>query len=408
MSVLDLFSWKRGRGIPKEEPVTETKPNDVSTTTNLVEDDDLPIMTVRGATIFAERLIASYERKRRTRAVTTLAVVGIATAFLVGIFFSSPNTNTPARVSLDEKVLATGLPVLGALPTAKEDGHIVVIRLSGVIDGAVSEDPSPGNTPLFLLEAFAQAEKDPKLAGIILEINSPGGSATASEKGYQVVREARERLLRRNIRLIAHTETGAYSGGYFIAMGVGKGNFFADSGASVANIGVIMKWFNTAELGRFIGVKENIFKTGELKSTGSQWEELSKDQRAMVETNLADTFETFMVAVHEGRGIPIETLRKEAKQGSGRTNGGWFSARRAKELDLIDGIIPAEVNFKTPATEMLPDKKRFRSVGVVAYTPARGFFEALSGKAGTITGQFLQHVNAVLTDRHAPLRMERE
>ncbi|MEK7118186.1 MAG: S49 family peptidase, partial [Patescibacteria group bacterium] len=341
----------------------------------------------------------------RNRARRLIRAIGIAVfgAFLISLFSSG---STKEKFPIDKISIGTAVPVVGALPNATRVGHIAVIKIDGGIAGTLHGAPVASNTPLYLETAFAAAETDPDLAGVILEIDSPGGGAAESFQSYRIVKAARERLSGRGILTIAYTSLGAYSGGYYIAMAVGKGNFFADPGAGVASIGVIMSMFNTAGLGERFGVTENIVKTGPLKSTGAQWEKLSQEQRKMLQESVNDTFDLFLTAVAEGRGLDFAVLVRESQLPEGRTNGGVFSAKRALEKELIDGIIPVEMLYRTAASAV-PDPERFNRVEFVEYRARPGVVEQLTMSVGRASGIFLKTMFSEMTNTNAPMRSER-
>ncbi len=339
--------------------------------------------------------------KRLFRAIGLTAVVAAAFAFF------SPG-DTKEKLPID-KVAATSavFPVIGALPGASKTGHIAIIKISGGIGGTLHGPSVASNTPLYLETALRTAEEDPELAGVIIEIDSPGGGVSASEQSYRIVKAAKERLAKRKVKLIAYTSVGAYSGGYYIAMGAGRGNFYADPGASVANIGVIMTMLNTSALGEKFGITETIVKSGPLKSTGSQWEKLTPDQRTMLQESIDDSFKLFLEAVSESRGIDMSTLVRESQLPVGRTNGAWFSARRALDKKLIDGIIPVEDLYKLQASA-LPDQQKFKEVEFVDYRARLGVFEQLTMETGRMSGVFMRNLFSEMTHRDQPARSERE
>ncbi|MDO8520943.1 MAG: S49 family peptidase [bacterium] len=367
-----------------------------------VDEFERALMRIEVAKIREQHVGINRNRGRRLlRAVGVVA----AGAFLLSFFFAGDPDGKPP---IDKTpIVGVSFPVIGALPGATRTGHIAAIKLSGGIDGTLHGEPLASNTPLYLQTAFAVAEADPDLAGVILEIDSPGGGVSASEQSYRIVKAAKARLEKRKIKVIAYTSLGAYSGGYYIAMGVGHGNFFADPGASVANIGVIMSMYNTAVLGELLGITENIVKTGPIKSTGAQWEKLTPEQRAMLQESVDDSFKLFLGAVSESRDIDLSTLVRESQLPVGRTNGAWFSARRALEKKLIDGIVPVEDLYKAQASA-LPDRGQFKNVEFVEFQPRLSTFEKLTSGTGKAVGAFLRYMTSEMNHRDAPLRSERE
>lgn len=339
-------------------------------------------------------------RVKRLLRIAALVVLG---AFLVQF---SPLGTPKVKLPIDKITLGTAMPIAAFAGGKERVGHIAILKVSGAIGGSLHDEPDAGNTPLYLATALATAEADPDLAAVIIEIDSPGGSSVSSAQAYRIVKAARERLGKRNVRVVAYTSQGAYSGGYYIAMGVGHGNFFADPLADVANIGTIMVFFNTAGVGEFVGVTENIISTGPLKSTGHQWEKLTPPQRAMLQESVNDSFMDFLAAVSEGRGIDMETLVQESQLPLGRTNGAWFSAKRAVAKGLLDGVIPIE-SLYVQVVGMLLNKEEWSSVSLVEYRAHTSALDDATKKAGHATGMFLQSMLAQMTHRDAPMRSEK-
>lgn len=416
--VVSMFSWQnKEKAAEGSTGVVETSEAASATRVHSPK-EDAPVLGQINVSDFEQMLTRVEVAKKvaevrelhaginRNRVRRLLRIIGLV-ALGAALFSVLSSAGTEEKPPIDKISIGTAFPVVGALPGATKKGHIAVLKISDGIDGTLHGAPVASNTPLYLATALATAEADPDLAGVILEIDSPGGSAAASEQGSRAVKAARERLAKRKVKVIAYTSLGAYSGGYFIAMGVGQGNFFADPGASVANIGVIISMYNTAGLGEMFGVTENIIKTGPLKSTGSKWEKLTPEQRAMLQESVDDSFESFLTAVSEGRGIDFAVLMRESQLSVGRTNGGWFSAKRALEKKLIDGIIPVEDLYKTQASTM-PDRERFNAVEFVEYRARPSTLEKLTKKAGQTVGVFLENVSSEMTHRNAPIRAERE
>lgn len=406
--VVAIFPWPKKKTLEESEEVTVPAPKEDAPALGQITVSAFEQMLTRVETAKKVAEIREHHAGiNRNRVRRLFRALGIAIAVTL-LFSLIPSKSTRERLLIDKVPIAgTTFPVLAALPNTASKGHIAVIKVSGVIGGTLHGEPIAANTPLYLENAFAAAEKDPDLAGVILEIDSPGGGSAASEQSYRIVKAARERLAKRKIRVIAYTSLGAFSGGYYIAMGVGHGNFFADPSAMVANVGVIMSMLNTAGLGEMFGVTENIVKTGPLKSTGSQWEKLTPEQRTMLQESVDDSFKFFLEAVSESRHISMTTLVRESQLPVGRTNGAWFSAKRALEKKLIDGIVPVERLYGEAAV-VIPDHERFDSVEFVEYRARLGALEQLTKGMGRISGVFLRKMFSEITHHDAPMRSERE
>jgi signal peptide peptidase SppA len=291
-----------------------------------------------------------------------------------GLFFSSPISDKN-EIQIEKQNIGKVLPVAGALPGVKATAHVAIIKVSGEIGGELLGPATSRNTLLYLVTALALAEEDPDLSSVVIYISSPGGDAAASGKMYRNLKAASERLAKRKIPVIAYVSSGAYSGGYYTALGATM--IVADPEATVGNIGVIMHMFNTAGLGDMFGIKENIIATGPNKSTGSQWEHLTSGQEQMVRQSLKSPFGHFLLALSESRNIPLATVVAEATSTSpdAVSNGGWFSAEDALSKKLIDKIVPEEFLFPILANSV--DKTKYKEVEFEDYQKKLGITESM-------------------------------
>ncbi len=140
-------------------------------------------------------------------------------------------------------------------------GKIAVVDLDGVI-----------MTPKDTVKALKQFADDNSVKAIILHIDSPGGGAAASEEIYREVRRVRDQKKK---RIIADIETVGASGAYYVASGTNK--IFANDASIVGSIGVIMEWYNYADLIKWAKLKNIVIKTGEFKDTGNPARDLTPD-----------------------------------------------------------------------------------------------------------------------------------
>lgn len=290
-------------------------------------------------------------RKKMLRWLGAFAVLG-ALVFYVMIW-SDNDRVVLNHTSLDK-------PFVG-VPGGKGTGLVAVMRISGSIDGDYLGDNSPENTVRVLRESFVQAEGQKNLAGVLLLIDSPGGGAAASAQLYRLTK--RFRNSHPDIPVVAYISQSAYSGGYWAALGAEK--IIADPVAVVANIGVIQRFFNTSKLGDAIGVTEEEVSTGPRKNAGSQWRNLSPDDRTMMSRAAQGFFEHFLENMSDSREIPIEILMREASEAQGSTSGAWFSAKDALARKLVNEIIPVE-DFLEHEAPKFAAKKKFAEIDYVS------------------------------------------
>ncbi len=290
---------------------------------------------------------------------------------------------------------------LSGIVGGKGTGNVAVIKIEDEIGGDYLGENSSSNTVQYLQESFELAISDKNLAGVVLYINSPGGSANASAQLCRGVKKFRKQNPK--LPVIAYVSQSAYSGGYYVAVCAER--IIADPEATVANIGVIMRLFNTSRLGNVIGVTENEISTGPRKNAGSQWKKLSRNDRAMIQQSLAGPFDHFLRAVSDGRGIPLETLRKESQKAFGITSGAWFSAEDALKKNLIDEIIPIEDFFETEAL-FFAQTRKFAEIRYVQYEKREEISSILGKRSTTLARSLVRAIHEEMSRPTMKLRAE--
>jgi protease-4 len=232
---------------------------------------------------------------------------------------------------------------VGRLALAADRRRIAVIELHGVIGGAVRT----GET----LRTLAQARRNQGVRAVVLEIDSPGGSATESEALFLGVRRlAREKPVVAWIR-----STGA-SGAYFAACGATR--ILAFPSAIVGSIGVISVRPVAVEALRRLGASVQVTKTGPFKDLGAPWREPTEEDRAK-ERDLVDAiFRRFTGAVAGARGLDPAGLARVT------TGEVWLGAD-AVGMGLIDGLCDDEEGAIREAQRLarLPHRRVLRMGG---------------------------------------------
>ncbi len=190
-------------------------------------------------------------------------------------------------------------------------------------------------------------KEDSDIKGVIVRINSPGGSVAASQEIYQAIRE-----LSSVKPVVVSMGDIAASGGYYVACGATK--IVANPGTITGSIGVIAKLPNIKKLLDKLGVKDEIIASGKFKATGSMTKELSKEEKEYIQSLVNDLHEQFVKAVSEGRHLPIEKVKKIA-------NGKVYTGRQAKKLGLVDIL----GGFNTALREVIKLSKIKGKVSIV-------------------------------------------
>jgi protease-4 len=212
------------------------------------------------------------------------------------------------------------------MTTGGSGGKIAVVRIDGVI-----LNPRP---TIRDLKKFAD---DSSIKAIILDLETPGGSAAASEEIYRQVRRIRDDKKK---RIVASIGIVGASGGYYIASATNK--IFANDASVVGSIGAIMDWYNYGDLLRWAKLKPETIKSGEFKDTGDPARELTPAERAYLQTMVYNMRDQFVAAVASGRGLKVEDV-------SALADGRVWTGQQALPLKLIDQIGDFEAAVKDTA-----------------------------------------------------------
>jgi len=192
--------------------------------------------------------------------------------------------------------------------------QIAIVEISGMITG--SEDA--------VRQLMAYMEDD-NVKGIVLRIDSPGGSVAPSQEIYRAVQKVREN----NKRVYASLGSLSASGGYYIA--AAADTIVANPGTLTGSIGAIMAFSNMEELMSKVGMKPEVVKSGPYKDIGSFSRTMSKEERALLQNVVNDVHQQFIGAVAEGRNLPVGVVAKLA-------DGRIYTGRQALDLKLVDRL----------------------------------------------------------------------
>lgn len=196
-----------------------------------------------------------------------------------------------------------------------------------VAEGTIMPGESEGQEQLIgadtFVEAIRKAREDDDIKAIVLRINSPGGEFRASDMMWREVRLAQEVK-----PVIASMSDYAASGGYYLAMGCDT--IVAQPHTITGSIGIFGMMFDMSGfLGNKIGITFDEVKTGEFGEMYTVSRPLTEAEKSFWQRNLDEHYDTFTGKAAEGRGMPVEELKKVA---SGRV---WTGAQ-AKERKLVD------------------------------------------------------------------------
>jgi protease-4 len=228
--------------------------------------------------------------------------------------------------------------------------RVGVINIDGVImdQSDVGLFGSMGGTRA-VTDYIREAAKDNSIKAVVLRINSPGGSAAASQSVYQEVMK-----LRAKKPVIASMGDVAASGGYYIASGAST--IMASPATTTGSIGVIFSSMNYGALANKFGVTDQTITSGAFKDSGSPMRPMRPEERKLYKDLILEVYEQFLSDVAAGRKMDKAVLRKLA---DGRVYTG-SQAKRAKLIDDLGNYYDAvELAAKKASIEGEPSVKRY-------------------------------------------------
>lgn len=242
-----------------------------------------------------------------------------------------PNQKNSAPIFLEWKKAAPLLLRRYKPPTRE---FIGVVSLEGTIIPGKSQNP-PVNVPVPLIGGqlagdetlcalLRRAEKNRRMAALILHVNSPGGSALASDL---IARDV-GRIARRMPVVVYMSDTAA-SGGYYVS--ALADHIVCQSGTTTGSIGVVMGIPVIEHLNEKLGINVYAFKRGEHAGLYSVSDALTDSTRQLFNENIRETYRQFKAVVARGRDIPFEEIDPIAL-------GRVWTGRQALAHRLVDSL----------------------------------------------------------------------
>ncbi|MDH3623674.1 MAG: signal peptide peptidase SppA [Myxococcales bacterium] len=192
------------------------------------------------------------------------------------------------------------------------------------IKGAISESGAPTGRRASIVGALRRARRDRRALGVLLWVDSPGGSAEASDLIHREVVRVKEKK-----PVVAYFGEVAASGGYYVATHVDS--IVAQPLSITGSIGVVSARLLARELLDKVGIRTEVLRTGPHADLFSPHRALTDDERALLNRELDAFYDSFVGLVAEGRGRSIEEIEPLAR---GRV---WLAAE-AHRLGLVDEL----------------------------------------------------------------------
>ncbi len=233
--------------------------------------------------------------------------------------------------------------------------HTAMVELNGII--APGADASAEKVNASLQAAF----KDKNTQGVILRINSPGGSPVQSQTIYDEMRRLRKKYP--EIPLYAVVEDICASGGYFVAVGADR--IYVSKSSVVGSIGVLMNGFGFNGLMEKLGVDRRLITAGENKGMLDPFSPVSDKDVEHARALVKDIHQQFIAVVREGRG-------KRLKETADTFSGLIWTGQASIDLGLTDGL----GSLESVARDVV------KAEDIVDYTMKDGFAEKFARRFG--------------------------
>jgi protease IV len=203
--------------------------------------------------------------------------------------------------------------------------HTALIDVKGVIEpgGEVNADSVMGS--------LNDAYESKGTKGIILRINSPGGSPVQAGIINEEIK--RQKKLHPTIPVYAVVEDICASGGYYIAAAADK--IYVDKASIVGSIGVLMDGYGFTEAMKKVGVERRLLTAGENKAMLDPFSPVNPQHQAYAQSMLDEIHEQFKTVVREGRG-------KRLKETSETFSGLFWSGEQSIKIGLADAFGSAD------------------------------------------------------------------
>lgn len=250
---------------------------------------------------------------------------------------------------------------------ARKDGsssgkHTALVEVNGVISSGAAA--SADNVISGLTEAF----KDKRTQGVILRINSPGGSPVQS--GYINDEIKRLRAKYPQVPLYAVVEDVCASGGYYIAAAADK--IYVNKASLIGSIGVIMNGFGFTGAMDKLGVERRLIAAGDNKGFLDPFSPMDDAQKAHAQKMLAEIHEQFIDVVRKGRG-------KRLKETPDMFSGLMWVGQKSVELGLADAMGSADY----VAREVIKAEE------IIDFTPRENIAERFAKRFGAAMAESL-------------------
>jgi len=230
-----------------------------------------------------------------------------------------------ATVSIFEKTR----PLKETVLSGEGRDKILLIDISGIISSKKRSSPFKEKTSIVsrVREELKKASDDKKIKGIVLRINSPGGTVTASDIIYREIKQFKDK---KKIPVVACMMDVTTSGAYYVALSADA--IIAHPTSVTGSIGVIALKFNVKGLLEKIGVEDETIKSADKKDLWSPFRPSTEEEKKIIQGIIGSFHKKFIkVIAEERKELNIEEIKRLA-------DGRIYTAKQAFDSKLIDKI----------------------------------------------------------------------
>lgn len=240
------------------------------------------------------------------------------------------------------------------------DGMIANVRTGGLLQATE-------NSMSLFTQQLEKAEKDPSVKAVVLRVNSPGGTVSASDAMYQLVKRFKSKTGK---TVVASAQEMDASGAYYVSCAADR--IVAQPTSLVGSIGVVFETMEFSGALEKLGINSDAIKSGSLKDMGSPFRAAKPEERAVMQGMVEEYFTRFIGIVGSNRPVtekPLADLAQyELPSYGGLYSGRVFSGDRAKELGLVD-----QTGLLEDAIELAKNLAHVPDAAVVMYNRPYGY-----------------------------------
>jgi protease-4 len=278
------------------------------------------------------------------------------------------------------------------MPIPQKGNTIALLRIEGPIYDRAH-----------VMKIIEEYRNSDQIKGVLVRIDSPGGSVAASEEIYRGLLD----LKKSGKTLVTSFGNVAASGGYYVACA--SDYIFSNAGTLTGSIGALMSVTNFEKISEKVGIGEVVIKSGKFKDVPSPLRQLSEEERAFLQTVVNDSYDQFADAVFKSRGPALTkaleqletstTLQAESlgpveiksKKQTPReflaqiADGRVMTGRQACAFGLVD-----EIGTQEDALDYLAEKLGIEEPELYEYRPVQRLFDLLNADTQSMLHETLR------------------